>query len=255
MIVLDKIYNEDCLEGMKAIPDGSVDAVITSPPYNVGLYVSGDKYAKRNNSTRNGQSFNKYVGDMTDQMSMEDYYEWQCQCIDEMLRITTGMVFYNVQMVTGNKVAVLQILGKYAVRIREVMVWDKQTAEPSMNPRTLNSEYELIIVFDHGDCKARQFRTANFERGTMSNIIRIGKNRENDHRAAFPLLLPQTLIHYFTNEGQTVLDPFMGSGTTAIACIKEKRHFIGFELNKEYFDKAQNRIWEEQRQLTLDFET
>lgn len=250
-IKLDNIYNMDCLEGMKAMPDGSVDCVVTSPPYNVGLYVSGDKYAKRNNSTRNGQAFNKYVGDMADQMSMEDYYEWQCQCIDEMLRITKGVVFYNVQMVTGNKVAVLQILGKYAGRIREVMIWDKQTAEPAMNPRTLNSEYEFIIVFDHGDCKARQFRFGSFERGTMSNVIRIGKNRENDHRAAFPLILPQTLVHYFTPEGATILDPFMGSATTAIACIKEKRHFVGFELNKEYYDKAVKRVKAEQAQLSL----
>ena len=85
----------------------------------------------------------------------------------------------------------------------------------------------------------------------MSNVIRIGKNRENDHRAAFPLLLPQTLIHYFTNEGDIIADPFMGSATTAIAAIKEKRHFIGTELNKEYFDKAVRRIKAEQAQLTL----
>ena len=248
---LNKIYNMDCLEGMRQLPDESVDAVITAPPYNVGLYVSGDHYAKRNNSTRNGQAFNKYVGDMADQMSMEDYYEWQCNVIDELLRISKGVVFYNVQIVTGNKVAVLQILGKYAGRIREVMIWDKQTAEPAMNPRTLNSEYELIIVFDQGDCKARQFRIGNFERGTMSNVLRIGKNRENDHRAAFPLLLPRTLIHYFTPEGATILDPFMGSGTTAVAAIKEKRQFIGFELSKEYFDKAEKRIKAEQQQQTL----
>jgi DNA modification methylase len=246
---LDRIYNMDCLEWMRGMADDSVDAIVTSPPYNVGLYVSGDKYAKRNNSQRNGQAFNKYDAEMTDQMDMADYYEWQCQCIDQMLRIAKSSVFYNVQMVTGNKVAVLQILGKYAGRIREVIVWDKTTAEPAMNPRTLNSEYELIIAFEKGDCKARQFRTANFERGTMSNIIRIGKNRENDHRAAFPLLLPQTLIHYFTNEGDIIADPFMGSATTAIAAIKEKRHFIGTELNKEYFDKAVKRIKAEKQQL------
>ena len=70
-----------------------------------------------------------------------------------------------------------------------------------------------------------------------------------------PVDLLRYLVLTYTNEGDTVLDNCMGSGTTAIACIKEKRHFIGFELNKEYFDKAQNRIWEEQRQLTLDFET
>ena len=248
---IDKIYNIDCLEGMKHIPDGSIDHCLTSPPYNVGLYVSGEKYAKRNNSIRNGQAFNKYDAEMIDQLDMDEYYEWQCKCIDEMLRISKGMVFYNIQMVTGNKLALFQILGKYAKNIREVMIWDKQGAEPAINPRCLNSEYEFIIVMDHGDCKSRQLRIMNAGRGELSNIIRIGKNRENEHRAAFPLQLPEHIIHYFTNEGETVLDPFMGSGTTAVACIKEKRHFIGFELNKQYFDKACQRIDAEQRQLTL----
>ena len=64
-------------------------------------------------------------------------------------------------------------------------------------------------------------------------------------------MLFQVLVAMSSDEGQTVLDPFMGSGTTAIACIKERRHFIGFELSKEYFDKAVRRIKAEQAQLTL----
>jgi len=248
---IDKIYNIDCLECMKQMADDSVDCCVTSPPYNVGLYVSNGKYAKRNNSQRNGQAFNKYKGDMVDQRTMEEYFDWQCQCIDEMLRICKGVVFYNIQMVTGNKVALLKILGKYAEHIREVLIWDKMSAEPTANPGTLMSEYEYIIAFEKGDCKARQFKVMNATPGILSNILRIGKNRENEHRAAFPLQLPQTLIHYFTNEGATIFDPFMGSATTAIAAIKEKRHFIGTELNKEYFDKAVRRIKAEQAQLTL----
>jgi len=251
---IDRIYNMDCLEGMKEIPDGSVDHCLTSPPYNFCLRVRGEDYTRRSKNEEfghTGQKMNKYTNGLTDDLDMEDYFDWQCQCIDEMLRISKGVVFYNIQLITGNKVAVLQILGKYANQVREVLIWDKKTAEPAMHEGVLNSEYELIIAFDHGDCKGRQFRTANWERGTLSNVIRVGKNRENDHRAAFPLMLPQLLIRNFTNEGETVCDPFMGSATTAIACIKEKRHFIGFELNKEYYDKACKRIQAEQSQLTL----
>jgi DNA modification methylase len=162
--------------------------------------------------------------------------------IDEMLRLARGIVFYNVQMITGNKWAVLKILGKYADRIREVLIWDKITSEPAMHAGCLNSEYELIIAFDKADCKGRQFRTANFERGTMANVIRIGKNRENDHRAAFPLLLPQTLIHYFTNEGDIIADPFMGSGTTAVAAKELGVHYIGYELNERFWNIANERL-------------
>ena len=252
MIELDNIYNMDCLEGMKQIPDGTIDAVVTSPPYNLCLRVRGDQYTHRTKGEeRAGLNVNKYVNGLSDSLEMEDYFDWQCKCIDEMLRISTGMVFYNIQAVTGNKWAVFKILGKYADNIREVLIWDKCNAEPAIGDRILNSEYEFIIVFDHGDCKGRQFNTFNAERGTLTNILRIGKNRENDHRAAFPLQLPRHLVHYFTPEGATILDPFMGSGTTAIACIKERRHFIGFELSKEYFDKAVRRIKAEQAQLTL----
>ena len=254
MIELDHIYNMDCLEWMRGMEDNSVDAIITSPPYNFCLRVRGEGYTKRSKNEefgQTGQTFNKYTNGLTDDLDMEEYYEWQCQCIDEMLRLARGIVFYNIQIITGNKFAVLRILGKYSDRIREVLIWDKLTAEPAMHEGVLNSEYELIIAFDKSDCKGRQFRTANWERGTLSNVIRIGKNRENDHRAAFPLLLPRTLIHNFTNEGDIIADPFMGSGTTAIAAISEKRHFVGCELNKEYFDKAVRRIKAEQAQLSL----
>lgn len=251
---IDRIYNMDCLEGMRQMADGSVDHCLTSPPYNFCLRVRGEDYTRRSKNEEfghTGQKMNKYTNGLTDDLDMEDYFDWQCQCIDEMLRISKGVVFYNIQLITGNKVAVLQILGKYANQVREVLIWDKKTAEPAMHEGVLNSEYELIIAFDHGDCKGRQFRTANWERGTLSNVIRVGKNRENDHRAAFPLMLPQLLIRNFTNEGETVCDPFMGSGTTAVACIKEKRHFVGFELNKEYYEKAVKRIEAEQSQLKL----
>ena len=186
------------------MPDGSVDAVVTSPPYNFCLRVNGDKYMKRSKNERNGYSpipINKYTNGLSDALNMDEYFKWQCDCIDEMLRVTKDVVIYNIQVITGNKTAVFQILGKYAEQIRDVLVWDKLTAEPAMHDGVLNSEFELIVVFDHGDCKGRQFRTANWERGTLSNILRIGKNRENDHRAAFPLLLPRHLIHYFTPTG------------------------------------------------------
>ena len=168
-----------------------------------------------------------------------------------MLRVCSGNVFYNIQMITGNKQALLKIMGRYSESIRDILIWDKKVAEPAMKAGCLNSEYEWIIAFENGDCKGRMFKTLQAGRGEMSNVIRIGKNRENEHRAAFPVQLPQCLISQFTSPGSLILDPFMGSGTTAIAAIREKRNFIGFELNKEYYDKACKRIKLEQAQLTL----
>ena len=85
----------------------------------------------------------------------------------------------------------------------------------------------------------------------LSNVLEFSKDTDGFHPTQKPVALIRRLVLTYTNEGDTVLDNCMGSGTTAIACIKERRHFIGFELNKEYFDKAQRRIDNERRQLTL----
>ena len=85
----------------------------------------------------------------------------------------------------------------------------------------------------------------------MSNVLEFSKDTDGFHPTQKPVALIRRLVLTYTNEGDTVLDNCMGSGTTAIACIKERRHFIGFELSKEYFDKAVRRIKAEQAQLTL----
>ena len=246
---IDKIYNMDCLLGMTHIPDGSIDAIITSPPYNFNLRIHYGKYGGWCDKDPN-----KYGNMMNDRMPMEEYFQWQCECIEQMLRISKGLLFYNIQMITGNKVALCKILGKFANYVKDVIIWDKKTAEPAINEGVLNSQYEFIIVFDKATAIARQFPVFNAERGTVTNIWQIGKNTEHNiinHSAMFPVDLPRKIIHLFTKEGDTVLDPFMGSGTTAVACIKEKRHFIGFELNELYWKKACQRIDAEQRQLSL----
>ena len=85
----------------------------------------------------------------------------------------------------------------------------------------------------------------------LSNVLEFSKDTDGFHPTQKPVALIRRLVLTYTNEGDTVLDNCMGSGTTAIACIKEHRHFIGFELSKEYFDKAVRRIKAEQAQLTL----
>lgn len=87
-----------------------------------------------------------------------------------------------------------------------------------------------------------------------SSILRIKAihcNEEQSHPTKKPVNLCRYLIRTYTNEGETVLDNTMGSGTTGVACVKEKRNFIGIELNEEYFKIAQERIHNEEKELTL----
>ena len=82
-------------------------------------------------------------------------------------------------------------------------------------------------------------------------VLEFGLYKNIGHPTQKPVALIEYLIKTYTNEGETILDNCMGSGTTAVACIRTKRKFIGFELQKEYFDIANERIKKEQQQLTL----
>lgn len=249
MIELDKIYNEDCLDGMKRIPDNGVDHCITSPPYNFNLRIHYGEYGGWGSTDPN-----KYDNMLNDRLPIDEYYEWQKSCIEEMLRISRNLVFYNIQMITGNKVALCKLLGHFAENIKEIIIWDKINAEPAIQERVMNSMFEFIIIFAKENAIARQFDVLNADKGAFANVIRLNKNYKNkgtNHKAIFPLQLPQTLIKTFAKEGDVICDPFMGSGTTAMAAIKEHCHFIGFELEKSYYDIASKRIQAEQQQLKL----
>lgn len=235
---INKIYNIDCLDGMKSMEDNSVDCIITSPPYNRSLRIHYGKYVK-------DTDVNKYGGNFNDCMTMNEYYLWQKDCISEMLRVTKRNIFYNIQMLTGNKYAIFKLFGDFADKIKEVIVWDKINAEPAAGYGVLNSMFEFIIVFDKLNAISRQFSGYNFDRGCLDNVFRIHKNhlrQDIKHSAVFPVELPETIIDNFTKEGDLILDPYMGSGTTAVACLNKKRNFIGFEINKNYCDAATKRI-------------
>lgn len=235
------LWNEDCLITMSKMPDNAVNHCLTSPPYNYNLRIHTGKYTKRSVNEKT-----KYDGSFKDALTMDEYFEWQKDVITEMIRISSGIVFYNIQMITGNKVALMKLLGHFAEQVKEILIWDKVHSEPAMSERVLNSEFEFIIVFEKNNPISRQFDIANFGRGTLANILRIKKNSGNDaaeiHNAAFPRPLPYKLIKYFTNERETIYDPFMGTGTTGLVCIELKRKFVGSEINKSYFDLSTQRL-------------
>ena len=79
---------------------------------------------------------------------MQEYFEWQKKCITEMIRVSSDYVFYNIQMLTGNKVALFKLFGYFAENIKEVLIWDKMYAEPAISSGVLNSQFEYIIIFE-----------------------------------------------------------------------------------------------------------
>lgn len=249
MIELNKIYNEDCLDTMKRMPDNFIDLIVTSPPYNINLRIKGNEYTKR--SKKETGPCNKY-DNFSDNLDIDKYYQFQEMVISEMIRVSKQS-FYIIQIVTGNKEAVFKLLGRFSKEIKELIIWDKKISEPAIMKNVLNSEFEIIIIFDKHTSRQRLFKNANFDRGTLSNIFRISKSDLGceTHKATFPIKLPKTIINYFTTENEIIYDPFIGIGTTALAAIDLKRNWIGSEISSEYVKIAEKRISILKSQLTL----
>ncbi len=255
MIELDKIYNEDCLEGMKRIPDGSVDAIICDLPYGVL------------NSESEGGSWDSVI-------PFEPLWE-------QYKRITkpnAAIVLFAQGMFTANLMHSNPKMWRYNLIWRKIRI----TGFLNANRMPLRCHEDICIFYNNLPTYNPQMRKGfpNHSRGHARkdtgnkcygkydgrvysevmttekypiSVIDIDKEHDADtwHPTQKPVDLLRYLVLTYTNEGDTVLDNCMGSGTTAVACIKEKRHFIGFELNEEYYKKACKRIDDERRQLTL----
>lgn len=229
----------DCLERMKEIPDGSVDLVFTSPPYNMNLRIRNGKYVSRQIVKEISTKYHAYP----DNLPMDDYFKLLDNIVSECLRVS-DLVFFNVQPLTGNKPALYKLMGKYHDKIKELVVWDKGHAQPAIGHGVLNSQFELILILQNSKPYSRAFGGANFDRGTLSNLWHIKREPQpiKDLGAAFPMRLAEQVVSTFSNEGGVVLDPFMGSGTTGVACMNTGRRFIGIELDSYYFEAAKDRI-------------
>jgi len=171
-ITLNQIYNESCLETLKRIPDNFVNVVITSPPYNMNLRIRKGEYCSRQIVK---EISTKYDG-FSDNMPIEEYNRFHTEVLRELLRVS-NLVFYNIQIVTGSKRSIFKMIGEFSENLKDIIVWDKKHAEPSIQAQVLNRRSELILVFEKDYPISRQFRSAVFNRGTLSDIWQIGKNR------------------------------------------------------------------------------
>ena len=234
------LYNEDCFKRLKLIQDDSIDCVFTSPPYNADLRILKGKYIKRKES-----SYCKKYAEFSDDLTIEDYQEFLDSFFAQCLRISK-ISFINLQILTGNKRAIFNLMGKYSEYIKELIIWDKINSQPAIREKTMNSTFEFFLILsnDKKDAMKRMFNKCNFARGTFQNVIR-AKSKPSlikTHSASMTQEVARYLIENFTLKNDLICDPFMGTGTTGVVCKSLDRQFIGIEINKEYFEFAKERI-------------
>ncbi len=244
---LDKIFCKSS-ERMEELPDNSVHLMVTSPPYNVG------------------KEYDKDLG-------LEEYLEFLKRVWREVHRVLVpgGRACINIANL-GRKpyiplhAFIVRDMFDLGFLMRGEILWNKaSSASPSTawgtwkspsNP-VLRDIHEYILIF----CKDRFSRGNPLKRrSTISRdeFLEFTKSvwtfpavsaKQVGHPAPFPVELPYRLIQLYTFEGEIVLDPFVGSGTTCIAALKTKRHFVAYEINPEYVDLAERRIKEFRNQM------
>lgn len=230
----NKILVGDILQQMPRIPTGSVGVVITSPPYNLKNSTGNGMKDGRGGKWANAALISGY-SDHGDSMPHGEYVLWQRKCLDEMMRVINddGAIFYNHKWrVQGGLLQDRQdIVSGFPVR--QIIIW-RRAGGINFNPGYFLPTYEVIYLIAKNG-----FRLAP-KANAVGDVWEFLQERNNPHPAPFPIALIERIVQSTT--AQVVLDPFMGSGTTAIAAKKNGRTYLGIELSKEYAGLAEKRI-------------
>lgn len=241
---LNQIICGDAISIMKQIPDGSVDLIVTSPPYNLKNSTGNGMKDGRGGKWANA-ALQKGYSNHDDCMPHDEYVKWQRECLKEMLRIIPedGAIFYNHKW----RVQAGLLQDRHDIvsglPIRQIIIW-KRAGGLNFNAGYFLPTYEVIYLI-----AKPKFRLAP-KANSYSDIWEISQEMKNGHPAPFPVKLIDRIISSTT--AKIVLDPFMGSGTTAISTTNFKRNYIGIELSPEYCEMANNRIKRHTAQSRLD---
>jgi len=192
----------------------------TSPPYNAGTTPTEIKMGKTS----------KYANDL-DNKTESEYLNLLIDFTNNTL-LFSDYSFVNIQSLSGNKTALIDFLYHMKSYYADTLIWQKQNAQPAMAENVLNSQFEYIHVFSH---KAnRAIGTKKF-RGTLSNVLDISKQNKNgvkEHNATFPIDFAAHFVQNFCEK--SVLDLFLGSGTTMVAAHQLNRKCYGMEIDPKY---------------------
>lgn len=220
-----QLYQGDCLEVMKNIEDGSIDLVVTDPPYEIattgaGMYKQADKqYVKELNGMKDG--FSEEV-------------------LDELCRV---MKKINIYFFCSQK-QIIPLLDYFVKKKKcnwNILSWHKTNPIPACGNKYL-TDTEFILFFREKGVKV--YGSFDTKRTWYTTPLNQSDKKKYGHPTVKPLSILENLVVNSSQEGEVVLDCFMGSGSTGIAALNTNRNFIGIELDEGYFKIAKERIEE-----------
>ena len=216
-----KLYNDDCLNVLKDVDDNSIDLVVTDPPYEV---ITGG---------RNGGVKGKPSGILTENKQLMKSIPKADLWLSECFRVMKDGTHIYIMTNTLNLTNYLNIINSVGFKLHNLLVWNKNNTTPN---RWYMKNCEYVIFARKGFAKSIN----NPSSQTVHNFNNIIGNKQ--HPTEKPVDLMKLYVENSSQVGDMVLDPFMGSGSTGVACKELGRNFIGVELDKQYFDIAESRI-------------
>lgn len=231
---LNKIINADCMDVLRKLPDSSIDLVVTSPPYNLKNSTGNGMKDGRGGKWANAALIDGYEN-YDDCMPNEEYAKWQHEVLMELVRIIKddGAIFYNHKWRVQAGLMQDRRDIVYDVPLRQIIIW-KRKGGINFNSGYFLPTYEVIYLIAKKDFKLAPHMNS------YGDVWEIMQEQRNDHPAPFPVELIDRIVSSTT--GQIVLDPFMGSGTTAVVAAGLGRDFIGIEKSAKYCEAAMERL-------------
>lgn len=233
---MKELYNLDCIECLRDQKSSTVDVIITSPPYNLGTTTGGGFPTKNKGKWSGGGLANGYNETHSDSMPALEYKLWQQQFLIECWRVLAdnGAIFYNHKCRVQNGVLQTPLELNPGLPLRQIIVW-KRSGGINFSGSFYLPTTEWVLIF-----AKPAFRLKSKGASGIGDVWEFRQDIGNPHPAPFPLQLPLNILD--TVDCETVMDPFMGSGTVGVAAALNSKNFIGVEKDAKFFDMASVRI-------------
>lgn len=231
------IRNEDCLKVMDGLSDNSIDLLLTDPPYNLG------KFMKERNAGVFRMRDNHFVASGWDDVEYSKWVEQMDSFFTEAYRVTKKKGAIIVLMSLMKLETIISLANKAGFYYKTVGIWHKTNPMPrNMKITFVNSTEAWVYFIKDGASGTFNNNGKMFHDHIETGLTPMSEKRFGKHPTQKPLKLLNTFVELLSNPGETVLDPFMGSGSTGVSSVSLGRKFIGTELNTEYFNIAQQRL-------------